>query len=148
MKEKRSPFDILGVTPADDMTTIRMAWRAKVRVLHPDVVGNTAETTERFAEINAAFDALQGHRPSAREKAAKDAEIDRAVRRAQRAAREAQRQREEAWQRQKAEEAKRRARELAETAERARQDLLRRHKGTLHARAANGYRVASKILTA
>ena len=63
MSKKRTPFDILGVTPADDMTTIRLAWRAKVRQLHPDRVPDKAAATAELAEVNAAFDALQGHVP-------------------------------------------------------------------------------------
>ncbi|MGR3511282.1 MAG: J domain-containing protein [Paracoccaceae bacterium] len=72
MRKNRKLFDLLGVSPADDMTTIRMAWRAKVRALHPDLAGDKALATERLAEVNAAFDALQGHmpKPSMRPKAA------------------------------------------------------------------------------
>ncbi|MEM6385893.1 MAG: J domain-containing protein [Pseudomonadota bacterium] len=65
MSEVRNPFDVLGVTPADDILTIRAAWRAKVRALHPDQAKNKAEATSRLAEVNAAFDALQSHVPSA-----------------------------------------------------------------------------------
>ncbi|MEL7149247.1 MAG: J domain-containing protein [Pseudomonadota bacterium] len=63
MGKTRSPFDILGVTPADDMATIRMAWRAKVRALHPDRAKNKRQATAALADVNAAFDALQGHEP-------------------------------------------------------------------------------------
>ncbi len=63
MSKKRTPFDILGVTPADEMTTIRLAWRAKVRLLHPDRMTDKAAATAELAEVNAAFDALQGHIP-------------------------------------------------------------------------------------
>ncbi len=63
MKKNRSPFDILGVSPADDMTVIRMAWRRKVRQLHPDLAEDKASATAELAEVNAAFDAVQGHVP-------------------------------------------------------------------------------------
>ena len=59
MRRPRSPFDILGVSPADDMTTIRLAWRAKVRRLHPDRAPDAARASAELAEVNAAFDALQ-----------------------------------------------------------------------------------------
>lgn len=61
MSKKRTAFSILGVTPADDMATIRMAWRAKVRRLHPDRAADKSVATAELAEVNAAFDALQGH---------------------------------------------------------------------------------------
>ena len=64
MGKTRSPFDVLGVTPADDMATIRMAWRAKVRALHPDRAKNKRRATAALADVNAAFDALQGHEPT------------------------------------------------------------------------------------
>ncbi|MEM9425657.1 MAG: J domain-containing protein [Pseudomonadota bacterium] len=63
MRPKLRHFAVLGVTPADDMTTIRMAWRSKVRLLHPDRARNRAKATADLAEVNAAFDALQGHVP-------------------------------------------------------------------------------------
>lgn len=72
MRKNRKLFDLLGVSPADDITTIRMAWRAKVRALHPDLAEDKARATRQLAEVNAAFDALQGHvpKPSMRPKAA------------------------------------------------------------------------------
>lgn len=66
MKRTRSPFKILGVSPKDDMTTIRMAWREKVRRLHPDLAEDKVAATADLAEVNAAFDALQGHVPKGR----------------------------------------------------------------------------------
>lgn len=57
------PFKTLGVRPSDDMTTIRLAWRAKVRAHHPDHASDPVVATAELAEINAAFDALQGHVP-------------------------------------------------------------------------------------
>lgn len=63
MRKSQKAFDTLDVSPCDDMTTIRMAWRAKVRALHPDRAKDKRWATERLAEVNAAFDALQGHVP-------------------------------------------------------------------------------------
>ncbi len=148
MSKARTPFDILGVTPADEMTTIRMAWRAKVRRHHPDVAGNAPDATERLAEINAAFDALQGHVPSAEAKAAGAAEVARVVRKAKRAARAADKRRAEA--RRKAEAAA--ARQRTEALEAAKAEAIRArlegHKGTIQAKAANGYARARRILAA
>lgn len=70
MKKTRTPFDILGVSPADDMTVIRMAWRRKVRQYHPDQAFDKSAATAELAEINAAFDALQGHVPKGAKKKA------------------------------------------------------------------------------
>jgi curved DNA-binding protein CbpA len=145
MSKTRTPFDILGVTPADDMATIRMAWRAKVRQLHPDVAGNTKGSNERLAEVNAAFDALQGHKPKLRAEAPKTSD---AVRPVERARSEVRKQRAEA--RRKSDvEAARRAAQAAETAKagaiRAR---LRDHMGTVYATAATGYAIARRILAA
>lgn len=33
---ERDPYEVLGVSPQDDMATIRAAWRAAVRESHPD----------------------------------------------------------------------------------------------------------------
>lgn len=148
MKANRTPFEILGVTPADDMTTIRMAWRAKVRVLHPDVAGNTAQATERLAEINAAFDALQGHKPSAASRAARAADVEREARAARRAAKEAKRQRDVLRRRAEAARAERQASETKRAMDSARKAMLARHRGTLHAKAANAYASACKITAA
>lgn len=63
MTKKRSPFDILGVRPSDDMQAIRYAWRQKVRKLHPDLSADPDRATQQLAEVNAAFDKLQGHKP-------------------------------------------------------------------------------------
>ena len=71
MGKLRSPFEVLGVTPADDMPTIRLAWRAKVRALHPDRAENKRRATAELAEVNAAFDALQRHEPTGSKPVAK-----------------------------------------------------------------------------
>ncbi|MEO0916710.1 MAG: J domain-containing protein [Pseudomonadota bacterium] len=63
MRKCQKAFELLDVSPSDDMTTIRMAWRAKVRALHPDQAQDKSWANARLAEVNAAFDALQGHVP-------------------------------------------------------------------------------------
>ena len=148
MSRARTPFEILGVTPADDMATIRMAWRAKVRRLHPDVVGNTQAASNLLAEVNAAFDALQGHEPSKAAKAAQAAEEERVARMVARKAREAALQRAELRRRKEAVEAKRRLAALERAKVEAIKERLQGHMGTLQAKAANGYAAARKILAA
>jgi DnaJ-class molecular chaperone len=148
MSKAQTPFEILGVTPADDMTTIRMAWRAKVRRLHPDVVGNTRAASSRLAEVNAAFDALQGHQPSKRAKAAKAAEEERAAHEAVRMAQEAARQRAELRHQREVAEAERRLAALEHAKAEALKAKLQGHMGTVQATAVNGYAVARKILAA
>jgi DnaJ-class molecular chaperone len=148
MSAARNPFDILGVTPADDMTTIRMAWRAKVRLLHPDVVGDTARASSRLAEVNAAFDALQGHEPCVKAKAAKAAEVEQVAREAARKAQDAVRTRAEARRRQEEIDARRRLADLERAKATALKERLKGHMGTVHAKAANGYAAARKILVA
>ena len=148
MKQHRSDFDILGVTPADDMATIRMAWRAKVRELHPDVAGNSAGSTERLMEVNAAFDALQGHEPSARARARKQADLERRAQTAELAARAAACRRAEERARLEAVQKKQRAAALERAKAAAIKARLKAHMGTVHARAANGYAAARKILVA
>lgn len=69
MAHARCPFEVLGVSPEDDMPTIRMAWLAKVRLLHPDFAMDKARATDELATVNAAFDALQGHTPNHRVRA-------------------------------------------------------------------------------
>lgn len=148
MSRARTPFEILDVTPADDMATIRMAWRAKVRRLHPDVVGNTRAASNRLAEVNAAFDALQGHAPLKAAKAAQAAEKERVARMAANIAHEAALQRAKLRRRKEAEEAKRRRTELERAKAEAIKDRLQGHMGTVQAKAANGYAAARKILAA
>lgn len=146
MSNTRTPFDILGVTPADDMATIRMAWRAKVRRLHPDVAGNTEGSTETLAEVNAAFDALQGHKPKVRAQPADAPKAAGAVRPVKHARTEDRKKRAAA--RCEAEAALREA----QAAETARAEAIKArlwdHMGTVYAKAATGYAAARKILAA
>lgn len=47
-------YDILGVKKTDDATTIKRAYRKKVKENHPDMGGDT----EKFKEINSAYEVL------------------------------------------------------------------------------------------
>ncbi|MCG6885459.1 MAG: J domain-containing protein [Silicimonas sp.] len=148
MTRPRSPFAILGVSPADDMTTIRIAWRAKVRALHPDRACDKVRANADLAEVNAAFDALQGHVPSlpARTAQARAAEaVVRAFR--DTARRKAEAERRERLAARKA-ELVRKARELSEARARAAAARLRADRGTINERAALGYAAARRIVQA
>ena len=142
MSTARTPFDILGVSSADDMTTIRMAWRAKVRLLHPDRARDKVKATAQLAEVNAAFDALQGHVPPASARAAQARAREAVLREfrdlvrhkldVERTARLAARRA----------DAARKARELSEAKARAADARLRADRGTINARAVRGYAAA------
>ncbi|MFZ7092387.1 J domain-containing protein [Primorskyibacter sp. 2E233] len=54
-----SPYVILGVSPEDDFSAIREAWRRLVKTYHPDVwYGSAAEATKRLMAVNDAYDRL------------------------------------------------------------------------------------------
>lgn len=50
------PYTILGVPKNADVETIKRAFRAKAKILHPDV--NKTGDREKFQLIQAAYDAL------------------------------------------------------------------------------------------
>jgi DnaJ-class molecular chaperone len=52
--ENSKLYDVLGVKKTDDATTIKRAYRKKVKENHPDRGGDT----EKFKEINAAYEVL------------------------------------------------------------------------------------------
>lgn len=52
--ENSKLYDVLGVKKTDDATTIKRAYRKKVKENHPDMGGDT----EKFKEINAAYEVL------------------------------------------------------------------------------------------
>ncbi|MFL4470597.1 J domain-containing protein [Tateyamaria armeniaca] len=57
-------FRRLGVTPDADPSQIRSAWKAMVRVYHPDQVKHDkTEANRRLAELNAAFDLISTWTP-------------------------------------------------------------------------------------
>jgi len=61
---KPTPFEVLGVTPADDYATIRRAWKKLVKENHPDLNGQDKDAaTARLTALNAAFDRLRNHAP-------------------------------------------------------------------------------------
>ena len=147
MSMTRNPFLILGVSPADDMTTIRMAWRAKVRLLHPDRAHDKKKATADLAEVNAAFDMLRGHVPTAQVKAGKvrqDAELQERARRAAKHRAEARRRAEE-----RAEAARRHREALERGAAKAHaaKTRLEAEMGTINARAAQGYEAARRVVS-
>ncbi|MGP6087307.1 J domain-containing protein [Antarctobacter jejuensis] len=60
----KKAFEILGVTPTDDFSTIRRAWIKLVKENHPDVVGgDLQELTAKLTRINEAYDSLRWHSP-------------------------------------------------------------------------------------
>ncbi|MEM9344421.1 MAG: J domain-containing protein [Pseudomonadota bacterium] len=63
MRRKIAIFDVLGVSPEDDLPTIRDAWRRKVKELHPDIADDKDASEQMLARINAAFGDLQTHTP-------------------------------------------------------------------------------------
>lgn len=54
-----SPYDLLGVSPMDDFSTIRAAWKQLIQTWHPDVWrGSHKEATLRMMAVNDAFDTI------------------------------------------------------------------------------------------
>jgi DnaJ-class molecular chaperone len=51
-------YKILGVAETADDATIKKAYRKLAKEFHPDVTGNDKKKTERFKEINEAYDVL------------------------------------------------------------------------------------------
>ena len=58
MHIEQSLYEILGVSPDADDETIKKAYRKMAQLYHPDKVGNTPESTERFAQICKAYEIL------------------------------------------------------------------------------------------
>lgn len=63
MRRKIAIFDVLGVRPEDDLTTIRKAWRKKVKAHHPDLAEDKEAAARTLVQVNAAFDRLKDHSP-------------------------------------------------------------------------------------
>lgn len=62
--KRKSPFEVLGVTPAATKSEIRKAWKALVKANHPDRNPNDRDgATERLVAVNAAYDKLRNHEP-------------------------------------------------------------------------------------
>ncbi|WP_425071059.1 J domain-containing protein [Sagittula sp. S175] len=61
---KQTPFEILGVSVADDAATIRAAWKRLVKANHPDrCPADAARLTAKLVELNDAYDKLKNHVP-------------------------------------------------------------------------------------
>lgn len=64
--DETSPYRLLGVSPTDDLATIKAAYRAQIRALHPDQMiarGVPPEfvkiANDRLAAVNAAFESIE-----------------------------------------------------------------------------------------
>lgn len=58
-RDEMRALDILGVDPDDDFDTIRKAYRAMAKMLHPDVNPGDEEAALEFQKIQAAYDVLK-----------------------------------------------------------------------------------------
>ena len=63
--KKKDFYDILGVTKEASPEEIKKAYRKLSLQLHPDRNNNSAESTERFQEINGAYDVLSNEQERA-----------------------------------------------------------------------------------
>jgi len=62
---RRDPYRVLGVPPGASSEELHDAYRAMVKLHHPDRNDGSAESTRRFQEIQQAYDELRsGARPS------------------------------------------------------------------------------------
>ena len=52
-------LDMLGLTPDVDFEAVRRAWRAKAKLVHPDVRPNDAEAAKQFQAIQVAYEVLR-----------------------------------------------------------------------------------------
>ena len=73
---RRDPHRVLGVPPGATPEQLHDAYRRLVMQHHPDRNGGTAEATERFQEIQEAYDELR-NRPTAARPVAWDSVADR-----------------------------------------------------------------------
>ncbi|KAI0103173.1 hypothetical protein GGR51DRAFT_561858 [Nemania sp. FL0031] len=55
---RKNPYHILGVSPNDDLQTVKQAWHRLCLRYHPDKAGQTEETHERFVEIHNAYETI------------------------------------------------------------------------------------------
>ncbi len=52
-------LDVLGLTPDADFDTVKKAWRAKAKELHPDVNPGDAEAAKEFQACSLAYEILR-----------------------------------------------------------------------------------------
>src|SRR4051794_25884635 len=55
----RDPYQVLGVAPGASSEELHDAYRRLVKLHHPDRNGGSAESTPRFQEIQAAYEAVR-----------------------------------------------------------------------------------------
>jgi curved DNA-binding protein CbpA len=63
---RRDPYRVLGVPPGASREQLHDAYRRLVKLHHPDHNGNSAESTDRFQEIQQAYDELRDRPRAAR----------------------------------------------------------------------------------
>jgi curved DNA-binding protein CbpA len=95
----RDPYEVLGVKPGVSTEELHDAYRRLVKLHHPDRNGGSAEATRRFQEIQAAYEEVRSGKvrprpapPPRRDDASvasRMADIERELREARDAAREA-----------------------------------------------------------
>jgi curved DNA-binding protein CbpA len=95
----RDPYEVLGVKPGVSTEDLHDAYRRLVKIHHPDRNGGSAEATRRFQEIQAAYEEVRSGKvrprpapPPRRDDASvasRMADIERELRDARDAAREA-----------------------------------------------------------
>ena len=68
-------YKILGVAPDADADTIKKAYRKLAKEFHPDVTGGDNKKTERFKEINEAYDVLGDQKKRAEYERLKNAPV-------------------------------------------------------------------------
>ena len=66
MAPARDPYRTLGVDPSVSDDALHDAYRRLVKVAHPDRNGGTAEATERFVQIQAAYEQVTAERKGTR----------------------------------------------------------------------------------
>jgi curved DNA-binding protein CbpA len=94
----RDPYEVLGVARGASTEQLHDAYRNLVKLHHPDRNGGSAESTRRFQEIQQAYDTVRDG-PAPRPRSTSDpsvearmADLERELREAQAAARDAVRE--------------------------------------------------------
>ena len=58
-RDEMRALDLLGVDPDADFETVKKAWRAKAKEVHPDVRPGDAEAAKAFQALQLAYDVLR-----------------------------------------------------------------------------------------